>query len=387
MGFKRCAIVHARSRGHDKNMSFKRAFFSLICLFCMSTAVQARLVKQMYEVSLPVVSQDKAIRKAAFEQAFIETLVRVSGNGLAPTEVNIASAARYVQQYRYLPLPPEMLPKAEPSTSDLEENTVPPQHLLWVQFNPRAIKKLLRDNALPIWGQQRPEVLVWLAVRDGPNRYVLRRQDISPIKAAVEEEARRRGLPIIWPYYDQQDQALLGFADIWGGFWEPLNAASQRYGVDAILLGQMVWQGMHWQIEWSLQQGKQPVEQWQLLADDLNVLMAGGIDNATDQIASQFAVLDSGVDEGDLIVQVEGIEQLDDYARVNRYLSSLSQVKHVFATQVEGQQVQFNVDLSGDKDDLQRVISLGKTLLPVTALNAASETQTGSNQLRYQLKP
>ena len=387
MGFKRCAIVHARSRGHDKNMSFKHAFFSLICLFCLSTTVQAKLVKHMYEVSLPVVSQDKGIRKAAFEQAFIETLVRVSGSGFAPTEVNIAKAARYVQQYRYLPLPPGMLPKTQSPTSDLEETTPPPQHLLWVQFNSRAIKKLLRDNALPIWGQQRPSVLVWLAVRDGPNRYVLRAQDDSAIKNALQTEAHRRGLPVIWPHYDQQDRALLGFADIWGGFWEQISAASRRYSVDAILLGQMSWSAGNWKIEWSMKQGKQPIEQWQLLSDDLNILMAGGVDNSTDQIASRFSVLDSGVDEADLSVQVDGIQQLDDYARISHYLASLSQVKHVFAAQVEGQQVKFNVDLSGDKEDLQRVIALGRTLIPAALPNEVNTAKPSPRQLYYQLKP
>lgn len=383
MGFKRCAIVHAHSKGHDRNMKFKQAFFILFSICWLPFAAQAAVVKHMYEVSLPVVSQDKQIRKAAFEQAFIETLVRVSGSGLAPTEVDISKASRYVQQYRYLPLDKAM--QNPPAASGAAE--VQPQHLLWIQFNSRAIKKLLRQNNLPIWGQQRPAVLVWLAVRDGPSRYVLRQQDKSPIKEAVETEARRRGLPLIWPAYDKKDQAELAFVDLWGGFWGPVKKASARYGVDAILLGRMSWLGGQWQVSWSLQQGKQPVENWQLRAIDLNMLMAGGIDMATDQIASRFAVRDSGMDEGPLVVQVKGIHQLDDYVRSSRYLASLAPVKYIYAKQVNRDEVQFAVELRAEKEDLQRVIGLGRTLLPLPPTDTATDTASSINQLSYRLQP
>ena len=127
---------------------------------------QATIVKRMYEVNLPVLSQDKKIQRAAFEQAFIEVLVRVSGNSEVVTELNIKSASKYVQQYRYLPIPVDKS-SAAPVMLAMSQ----PRHLLWVQFNKGLIQKLLRETALPVWGQQRPNMLVWMAVRDGRSRY------------------------------------------------------------------------------------------------------------------------------------------------------------------------------------------------------------------------
>jgi hypothetical protein len=338
----------------------KSAFFAFIFLISIPLSAHSAVVEKIYELSLPVVSQQEDIRRAAFEQAFIEVLVRVSGSSLASTAIDVRQASRYVQQYRYLPI--EESTAQQPATGSVASG---PQYKLWVQFNEAAIKTLLRDNALPIWGQQRPSVLLWLAVRDGKNRYVLRQQDSSPIKDAVASEARRRGLPVSWPRMDQQDRQLVGFADVWGAFWDPVVRASQRYPVDAVMIGRMNWQGDSWQVNWSLMLDDKTAS-WKLQALDLELLMASGIDVATDQIASRFSVLENVANEGELVVQINGVQQLDSYARVAGYLRSLAPVRSVYVAEVDQHWVRFHLDLSGDRNDLQRNIALGKTLVPDT---------------------
>ncbi|TNF36761.1 MAG: DUF2066 domain-containing protein [Gammaproteobacteria bacterium] len=332
----------------------------ILLIFCLLTAAfvtRAATVPRMFEVSLPVINQERDIRQAAFEQAFIEVLVRVSGNSQVPTQVDISRAASYVQQYRYLALAPAPAPVETPNDAEAAKFT------LWIQFNEAAVAKLLRDSNLPVWGKQRPNVLIWLAVRDGRNRYVLKDADASVIKDVVNREAIRRGLPLQWPQYDATDKQALGFADIWGGFWDPVVQASKRYAADAILLGRMDWTGSGWQMNWSLWL-EQKSEQWNLSAVELDMLMASGINLATDQIASRFAVLQNTTDEGRLIVQVNGVSNVASYARIARYLQSLVPVKHVFVTEVEQQQVKFHLDIAGSRDDLQRLIALDKTLVP-----------------------
>ena len=177
-------------------------------------------------------------------------LVRVSGTSTLPAKQGQASS--FVQQYRYVPV-------------EQSETAVPPKvgdvvitHNLWLRFDEAAIKKWLRSNGLPVWGTQRPAVLVWLAVRDGPSRYILGGQDISPIRDAVVAEGVRRGLPLIWPAYDEKDSQRVAFTDVWGGFFEQVTQASQRYAPSAVLIGRMDWQKKGgWQINWSLlQDGK-----------------------------------------------------------------------------------------------------------------------------------
>lgn len=212
----------------------------------------------MYEVALPVLSQDKQIRKTAFEQAFAEVLVRISGNSVVVSQLNIKSASQYVQQYRYLPLSKEDKREA-PVMLEMSQ----PKYMLWVQFNQGLIKKQLRENALPIWGQQRPGVLLWIAVRDGRHRYILRDLDQSVIKDVVEKEARRRGLPVIWPKFDVVDRRNVLFADIWGSFWERISRASERYSAGAILVGRMHWLNGQWQMDWSMRSAGES-QSWQV---------------------------------------------------------------------------------------------------------------------------
>ena len=312
----------------------------------------------MFEVSLPVISQDKNIRKAAFEQGFIEVLVRVSGNGTAAAQLDVRKAYRYVQQYRYQVLDKPVKQAETPDSPDISVA----KYNLWVQFNQGLIKKLLRENGLSIWGQERPTVLLWLAVRDGGNRYILKQRDQSAIKQAVEKEAQRRGLPVVWPKFDNIDQRILEFADIWGNFRDQVMKASERYKTDAVMVGRMSWVNNSWQVDWSLQLNNK-IDNWRLNTQDLQVLMASGIDIATDQIASRFAVLEDMGNEGELIVQINGIDHVSSYARVSHYLSSLAPVKNVFAIQVLNDSVRFQIEVIGDQDDLKRIIALGKTLL------------------------
>lgn len=337
---------------------------------------------------MPVVSQDKQIRRAAFEQAFIEVLVRASGSSEVSRGLNIQSASQYVQQYRYLPLPEEA-DSAEPVMLLMTQ----PKHLLWVQFNRRLIKKLLGENALPVWGQQRPGVLLWIAVRDGGHRYILRDTDQSVIKDAVEKEAQRRGLPLIWPRHND-DNVL--FTDIWGGFWESVFSASEQYDAAAILVGRMNWLKGGWRVDWTMQLANDS-QSWRLHSVDLQRLMASGINVATDQISSRFAVLASGANTGQLSVQINGVNHLRAYVRASRYLASLAMVKNLYAAQVEQGSVRFNVDVSGDREDLQRIIALGEVLvadapqqiLQTPAADNASSLRpfTDDNILTYRFSP
>jgi len=343
----------------------------------MSVKLQAADIKHMYEVSLPVVSQEAQIRKAAFEQGFIEVSVRVSGTSLAPTQLNLAESARLIRQYRYRAL------------SDLERtaylekapNQVPPKYKLWMQFDDNKVKQLLRNNGLPLWGYQRPNVLVWLAVKDGRNRYLLKQADQSLIKDEIELGAKRRGLPIIWPKYDAADQRLVEYTDIWGQFWEPVKQASKRYGVNAVLIGRMNWVRGKWQVDWSLMQDNK-VENWRVSASDLPILTSSGIGVATDSISSRFAVFADSSNDAELIVRVNNLSNVRKYSEASHYLASLAPVKNVYVKEVDKHQVDFHIDLSGDEDDLKRIIALGKVLKPDTRpVKAVSPDEPPRNNL------
>ena len=351
-------------------MNCKTLFFSAIALLLISASVQASSIKRMYEVSLPVVSQETLVRRTAFEQALIEVSVRVSGTSLAPTQLNLNQATQMVSQYRYQTMTEEEVDDYMKQTKAL----LPPKYKLWIQFDEGKIKKLLRDNSLPIWGYQRPNVLVWLAVKDGKNRYILKKSDRSLIKDAVIRESRKRGLPIVWPEFDATDQKLVSFIDVWAKFWEPVKQASKRYPVDAMIVGQMNWANGSWQVDWSLFL-EDKTDTWQLTALDLGLLMSSGVGVATDHISSRFAVFADSTNDAKLLVRISDLDSVKNYAAATHYLSSLAPVKHVFASEVNQQYIDFLVELNGDESDLKRIIALGKVLRPDTRPDTEPKSQ------------
>ena len=357
-------------------MKRKTIFFSIFILFILSVNVQASAIKHIYEVNLPVISQEKQIRGAAFEQGLIEVSVRISGNSLAPTQIDLKKATRMVRQYRYKAMTQPEIETYMKKTATL----VAPKFKLWMQFDGAKVKQLLRDNGLPIWGYQRPNVLVWLAVKDGRNRYLLKKSDVSQIKEAVTNEAKQRGLPIIWPEYDTQDKKIVKFIDVWGEFWEPIKQASKRYPVDAVVLGRMNWSNGNWTVNWSLLMENQ-TESWKLSALDLGILMSSGVGVATDHISSRFAVFADSANDGQLLLRVSDLNSVSRYAKASHYLSSLAPVKNVYATEVGNSQVDFHIELSGDESDLKRIIALGKILVPDTRPDITDDTSYESPEL------
>jgi len=356
-------------------MNRKTKFFSIFIFFILSLNVQASVIKHVYEVNLPVISQEKQIRGAAFEQGLIEVSVRVSGTSLAPTQIDLKKATRLVRQYRYKAMTQSEIDVYMKKTASL----VAPKFKLWMQFDGAKVKQLLRDNGLPVWGYQRPNVLIWLAVKDGRNRYLLKKSDVSQIKEAISNEAQQRGLPVIWPEYDLQDKKTVKFIDVWGEFWGPIKQASKRYPVDAVILGRMNWSNNSWTVNWSLLMENQ-TESWRLSALDLDTLMSSGVGVATDHISSRFAVFADSANDGRLLLRVSDLNNVSRYAKASRYLSSLAPVKNVYATEVGRSQVDFHIELSGDESDLKRIIALGKVLVPDnrpdTRPDAQSEMRT-----------
>jgi hypothetical protein len=340
-------------------MNCKTLFLSITLLLALCVKSQAAEIKHMYEVSQPVLSQQADARKAAFEQGLIEVAMRVSGSGLAPTQLDLGQAGKLIQQYRYRAMSEQEISDYLQKHADAEA----PAFELWMQFDASKLKRVLAESGLPQWGEQRPDVLLWLAVKDGANRYLLRRGDQSLIKDALEEAAQVRGLPLVWPHYDKADRTLLEYSDLWGQFWEPIKQASKRYNVDAVLLGRMQWLQGSWQVDWSLLQDGE-MQSWQVNAPALDLLTSSGIGVATDHIASRYAVFSGGFDSAQLLLRIHQLNSVEGYARAARYLASLPPVKNVYASEVQPGQVDFHIELSGNEDDLKRAIALGSVLTP-----------------------
>ncbi len=337
-------------------------FTCLLALALLLSAGLARAaeVQGLYQAEVPVSGQQPAERKRALRTALSQVLVKVSGGRAVTQDPGIARAlqtpSQYVQQYRYRTVYPDSGDGARPTK------------LLWAQFDRDAVNRLLREQNRPIWGKARPAMLVWLAVERDGRRVLVGSDDPSSVPTVLESRAAARGLPLVIPLLDLEDQSRLRVSDVWGEFTDSIVSTSKRYQSDVILIARAyeLLPGL-WEARWRLQMGQRALR-WSTQSDVLDIALDEGIDRAADVLAEEFARIAEGGDSGALDILVTEINSLGDYARALRYLGALDMVEAVQTIRVQPGEAWFRLTSAAGKEAVGEAISLGRTLSPVDTL-------------------
>ncbi len=328
-----------------KTLIFVALFF--VSLFVFKQVI-AGTATGLYDVEILVVDESASVRSAAFKQGLDEVFVRISGDGNIMDKLKRPTAANYVKQYSYTPV--------ETPTVDLHGDELL-THRLKIQYNRSLVEKYLQQNGFPVWGDHRPEVVVWLVVRDGENEYVLKQNDLSLLKTAVDEAFVRRGIPMNWPLYDNKDKKILSIVDIRGGFNDPVTLASKRYSRGPVVTGSLIWNGELWQSSWSLML-QQSNSHWSLVDEDYTLLINKAVDQAADALGLVFAIHGSASKQQWVTVQlnIQGVSSIKKYSHIERYLTGLNAVESAKPLRIDGQSVVFEVTLRSSKDDFLSLI-------------------------------
>jgi hypothetical protein len=337
--------------------------FLLVLLLCLPVLAVQAAAPVLFEAEVVVSDQTPEQRGVALKAALGEVLVRVTGQASVletpAVRALLDGPEQLVQQYRYFS----------------EPNQDPPLLKLWVRFDGDAIRQTLQQQGVAYWGGERPDTLVWLAVEDSGNRYVVSADDTSEVRRQVAAAARTRGVPVLFPLMDLEDQAQVRYADIWGGFFDKVISASQRYNPPAILIGRLNrMPSGGWASRWQLEMGGK-TRSWSDSHPQLDALARQGIDELADVQASQLAV-GTNAAGNTVLISVSGIETLANYARSGNYLASLSSVRNVQVGEVRPGVVQYTLQLNGGMQDLARTVAIGNVLAP------APDAVAGNYRLR-----
>ncbi len=322
-------------------------------LFCGSA--QAAEVQGLYTAEVPVVGQQVEQRNAAIQDALRKVLVKVTGNRkVAKREAlqpMIRKAAEFVQKYRY---------RLAPETGSSPGNA--PRHLLEVQFEAQAVKRLLEQEGLPAWGANRPLILVWLGIEKEGKRVHLTPGLDRVVEGAALGVGRDRGLPMILPLMDLEDRGQLQVSDLWGGFTTTIRGASRRYQPDLIVFGRLSHvSDQLWRAHWTLLKDNGS-SNWQSEGTSSAGATDAGLQEVADRLAAQSAPIRNITDVVELRMRVGGIRFLGDYERVQGYLQGLNSVEQADLLFAEPQAVIFELEVRGGRSVLEREISLGGML-------------------------
>ncbi len=246
------------------------------------------------------------------------------------------------------------------SSAIVQQFSVLEDGLARIEFDPKAIRGALDRASMPVWGEDRPLVAVWLAVDAGGGRRqivsgdaVNSKDGADQLGQIVVEAADQFGLPVVMPLVDANDLSKVSFSDLWGDFRQPVIDASKRYGAEAVLIGRTrsldpEAQGVRWTLVTANEQAA-----WQ------GDIISGPAETAIFLARRQATFADSA---GRLRLMVTGIDSLDKYGRVTTYLKSLGIIETVSVGHLAGDSVEFDLVVRGDAGRFAQTLDNGRVL-------------------------
>jgi hypothetical protein len=192
----------------------------LLMLMTVASTVDAVEMTHLYQAKVMVASQAKNESNQAIKQAMKTVLLKVGGHPSIFNNKIIKQGLKNYQQYLV-------------QFSYQRENK---QRFLTALFNEVKINRLFHQAGLPLWGNLRPQILLWLVQEQGLSRQVIAESSTTNYPQIIQQFSQQHGLPISLPLMDLTDLNALTTADVWGRFEQPIAAASARYNAEAFVV-------------------------------------------------------------------------------------------------------------------------------------------------------
>jgi uncharacterized protein len=325
-------------------------------LFICSSAFAAEM-PGLFETEVIAQSQSLDDRNKAIKDALTIVLKRiVAGNNFLhdrAVKAAFADASRYVKQYQY------SLIESNPQTNNGESNA----KTMRVLFDEPGLLNLIKSGNLKIWGETRPETLVWLVVEERGHRSIFKPETMPEIDLALKNNAKKVGLPLLFPLMDIDEQRQISVNDVLSAYPQNLLAVSEHYGVVSILAGRVVKTDNCWKTDWAFY-FDQGIVQWTNACGTLNEAVLTGLQGVYNKLSNYYAVKPYALEMNVVTLKISGILAMDDRERVTHYLKSLRMVKSVdWQIEHDGVDV-FKVSFEGNRTDLEDNIGLGRVLNP-----------------------
>ncbi|RRJ84149.1 DUF2066 domain-containing protein [Aestuariirhabdus litorea] len=340
------------------------------------SSARAELVDTLYSAEVLVPGQDAEFRTQGMQQALVQVLGKLSGGQLTADDAllgRIGDAGRFARTFAY---------RDSDRTLPNEQGEAIPASWMRVSFDPAGVTRLARELDLPIWGANRPSVLVWLVEESRGKRRIVASGGTEPVIEALSAAGESRGLPLMLPLMDIDDRTAISDTDLWGLFAEPISEASQRYNPGAILAGRYYRaSATQWVGRWMMILRGERVS-LDVKASSEAELVERGVDLAVRELASRYAVRLGEASEIPARLVLGGVKSVEAYAQAIDYLQKLTAVRSAKPMEVRGDQLTLHLTIDGSLQQLQEVIALEQQMLPEVERNA--EEPQGSRSLYYQ---
>ncbi len=327
------------------------SFVVALYVSCSAVAVE---VKDLYLVKWPVAEQSKTARWKAALAGFKEVLVRKSGSeDILQTDLvqqSYSKVTSYLQRFEYT------------RTDDLEQDF---PYTISLYFEPRLIDSLIQDSQMPLWGSNRPVSILWLAIQENYSRNLVTNAEQHPeIIEAIQKNSVRRGIPVILPLMDLEDELVVSISDVWGRFSTPILEASQRYSADSVVFGRISQQAQTWIGRFSyVNQNKET--RFEIEAEDKIKLIQALTNRLADQLCEQYCVVEETGQKNEILMNITDVRNFEMYKSLENYLNQMSSIRSIKLISIDQEQVIFRLTLLGQIESLTEGIGLSQKLIPI----------------------
>lgn len=345
--------IAANYRNKDHSMKFQLCFIALILL---ATSSWAKPVSGLYDARVPVPDQQLVSRQDGAKQGLIEVLQKVSGFTVPAENAVILKALEIADQYLYQY-------SYEAVQKDEWDASIPPgSSWLKMRFEAQSIQRIIKAANMPLWGNNRPTVLLWL-IKEERGRSVLIDGLDDNVSKAVANASQVRGVPVVLPVYDLEDSIRLPQESLWGLFSGSILEASKRYDAESVMAARVYKNTKgNWVGQWRFY-FKEREFNYEFETQELSQQVLSGLSASAEVLANTFAIKPNDARSDVLAIKVGNVKNLKQYAALVNYLEDLTITKKVFVAGVKGDDMDLQLTLSGSFSQLKQVLALDKKLI------------------------
>ncbi|WP_353570922.1 DUF2066 domain-containing protein [Candidatus Albibeggiatoa sp. nov. BB20] len=311
----------------------------------------------LYQAQVVVTDTAEEHRLPALKQVLKQVLVKLTGvHNIDLNTDELNHIEKWVQQFTY---------KSETG-------------LVWLEviFNREEINTLLEKLGLEVWQQPRATILAWVAHKDEIINDVQQVNRMQVLKAI----AAKHGIEMIFPILDLYERRNFPLKQITAYQMEDIKSLAQRYTVDTVLIGHIESeneQQANWQLFYNNKQSN-----WKTQHKQLNNLLISGVEQAVNRVAPQSvqninaktemekkagktitSETKQAIANTHLNLTITGVPNLTIYAKINKYLKALPEVKNIEMKNMSSNQLLFEITAKATPEQFVKILQASKMLI------------------------
>ncbi|MGL5729410.1 MAG: DUF2066 domain-containing protein, partial [Plesiomonas sp.] len=121
-----------------------------------------------------------------------------------------------------------------------------------ISFDQGGIQQLVHELGLPQWSSDRPTLMLWLVDNQSGSgnaaQRIMQDQEYSAAREQIRVTAMARGISVLLPLGDLDDNMAVAPSDVQGSIIKPIALGSERYQPDAILVATLNTDSLTWRL-------------------------------------------------------------------------------------------------------------------------------------------